>query len=339
MFFGKYLIEKQFINSSQLIEGMAFQFESQPSLLRLLQESNYIDDEKIIELIDETLVNHKSMVAVLIEKEIISDEQIADLLSSRSRKGVGLGQSLITLGHLDIRQLDEALKEYAKIKPEVKVESASPAETTSPEVEKTENTEDSGEAGVSAAALESLKELGITDEATMAELEKSATAPTPEVEAKTGPETETPAEAEKNSNGMTFHGLESEFLNVFNDDLYQSFLDRVKTLVKGYDQELLETIHKDIKHLEGASSLSDLDFTEKILSCYSNVFEAMLDKKIDFSTINFLELGSAFKEAVVLSWDLRNSIKDHQSEKNMFEDGDWKEKFMNNLKKGYGFIN
>jgi hypothetical protein len=370
MYFGKYLLDQKIITASQLIEGMATQFESQPSLLRLLSSSGYLSDEKIVNLIGETLLNHKSLVDTLVEQNVLDDEKVGALLGERSVKGVGLGQSLITLGYLNIAELDNALKAYISVN-STQEEELAPEPEPEPEPEPGPEPEPAKVSNISAAALESMKELGLSSDLVKESIDKeeekqephniqteenveisnaaleslkalgiSADAVTTENEVVTDI-VEVPETFNKDfslddeiEDAMVFHGLKGEYLSLYNQKLFDDFQERIKKLVGGFDVEVLEGLHKDLSLLLGASSLAGLEYSEKILDCYCKIFEKVIDKKVDFYEFNFMAFGAMFKGAINLTWELREEIIKNSSEQGLINDKEWKEKFVKNLKKG-----
>jgi hypothetical protein len=358
MFFGKYLLDQKIITASQLIEGMAYQFESQPSLIRLLSSSNYLSDEKIIDLIGKTILNHKSLVETLTDKKILQDEKIAELLGERSLKGLGLGQSLINLGYLKITDLDAALKKYISID---KLEENRKGEVNKISPIKELEASSQPEEFISQAALDSLRELGLSEESLPVtpnepesiEISQAALDSLKELGISNGScalEEKADQVVPKSLTGefsldqeietvMVFHGLTGEYLSLYNQNLYNKILKGIKALINGYDKELFERLHQDVHLILGASNLAELTYSEKILDCYCKIIKKVIDKEINFYKFNFMEFGSFFKQAIEISWELREEIV-----KNSFEDGlvnnkVWNEEYVKNLEKGLLILN
>ncbi len=350
MYFGKFLLDQKIISKSQLIEGMAFQLESQPSLLRVLQESSLLEEDKVIDLIDVTLKTNRTLVESLLEEKSLASSEVRQLLEKRSIKGVGLAQAMVSLGFIKTSEADRVLKEYAKVVPE-KTSPEGPAEVVpsaaameslkelgisdeafskedlkendakATELIEVEDVKNEKKTIVSSAALESLRDLGITDESLIIEDNSLVYF-----------KNESGDESQNLNASMKFYGPSSEYTNVFSSFLHDDLTNRIKKLVKGFDEDNLMSIHKDLNLLLGAASLADLKFSEKVLNSYVKFFEDVLERKINFTAINFLGFGSVFKKSLQSLWDLRNEISESGSEKIIFNNAKWKLTYMENLK-------
>lgn len=166
MFFGKFLLDKKLITKANLIKAMAKQFESQPSFLGELQKQNILNESEIVAALTESLVKSISLQETLISRKLLTHEKIADIQWIISKSGLGLGSALIEIEAIDPEKLNEALKEYIQYKKDT------PVEKQKEEVDKVDDSP--AEVEISNAALESLKELGITDESEISELESKS---------------------------------------------------------------------------------------------------------------------------------------------------------------------
>jgi len=175
-FFGKFLIEKNLVNAGEVINALSTQMESQPSTLRILKEKNLLDDSKIVEIIAYTSNTGKSLISALKEKNLLSDEQIIEVASERTKGGMSFAEALLEHSKVEAKQIQDLLAEYESLpKDQSEVQLDIPPTT----VEVSSSSTD-GEGEINAAALESLKELGMMDESEIAELEKGVSAAVPE---------------------------------------------------------------------------------------------------------------------------------------------------------------
>lgn len=191
-FFGKFLIEKKIVDPGAVISALSTQMESQPSTLRILKEKKLLDDAKIVEVIAYTSNTGKSLISVLKEKNLLSDDQIIEVAAERTRGGMSFAEALLQHSNVGVSQLQELLKEYESLpknQTETKLEEAAPV---SIEVTATESGGDGDDGGISATALESLKELGMMDESEIAALEKEVSSDSAEA---------SPAPAESSESG------------------------------------------------------------------------------------------------------------------------------------------
>ncbi len=169
-FFGKFLIEKNIVDSASVIKALSTQMESQPSTLRILKDKNILADDKIVEIIAYTSNTGKSLISALKEKNLLSEDQIMEIAVERTKSGMSFAEALIQHSNVEPQKLQELLKEYE----------AEPRsnETTFEPPQETSSDDEEGE--INAAALESLKELGMMDASEIEELEKSVSS-TPDV--------------------------------------------------------------------------------------------------------------------------------------------------------------
>ncbi|MBT7609224.1 MAG: hypothetical protein HN576_05680 [Bacteriovoracaceae bacterium] len=335
MYFGKYLLDQKIITTSHLIEGMAAQFESQPSLLRLLSSSGFLKDEQIVDLIGETLSNNKSLVETIIEKNILDEKKIGQLLDERTARGLGLGQTLIKLGYLEISEFDIALKKYTSTNEqdnssyEFKKKSTE-IKTEEPERKK-EEVELNFEPEISKAALESLKELGISNDIFDNVKSKKEEVNTEIVEVSKSSHEDFSSDDEI-ENKIIFHGLNREYLNLFNKKLCHDFTERISKMIKDFDYEILESFHRDLSLLHGASRLANLEYSEKMLHCYCKVIEKVIEKNVTSCEFDFMNFSAMFEGAIKLIFELREEVINNSSEEALINNKVWRKKFLQNLK-------
>ncbi|MFT6633540.1 MAG: hypothetical protein ACJAS4_003511, partial [Bacteriovoracaceae bacterium] len=181
---------------------------------------------------------------------------------------------------------------------ELEAESASVEEVPSEEID----------VAISSAALDSLRELGITEGEEFEGLESKLA-------------------------GLEFKGIkENGYLDVFSLELFEKSKSNIKSLSKGFNEDTLKELSDFISNLLSASSKEGYKFSEKIYNCYQNLFVSVLEKKIDFTTINFLEFATSSKEAFNLAWELKENIIINGNEKELLNNQDWKARYLKNLK-------
>jgi len=169
MYFGKYLIEKGMINENQLIDTLSYQLDQLPSLLGLIKEHQFLEINQILSVIEKQIALKADLLTVVRKESLLTEEQISELFLLQDRERQTLSEILIQKNFITLEKLEVAVNEYVEVKklaPEVKED-----EKKCEEITKIEVKESSDEGEVSAAALESLKELGIGEGEEIAELE------------------------------------------------------------------------------------------------------------------------------------------------------------------------
>jgi TusA-related sulfurtransferase len=169
MYFGEYLLEKNMINEEQLIDALASQIESLPSFLLLIKDNAILNSGEILKIISKQVEQKTDILNVIRNENILSADKINEVFDLQLKKKKPLGQILVEKDSLSVEKLEIAINDYIKIKSEYK------ASVPNEEIIKSQSTisepDTNKEAEVSAAALESLKELGLSDQGEIAELE------------------------------------------------------------------------------------------------------------------------------------------------------------------------
>lgn len=323
MFFGKYLVDKKVITSAQLVESVCTQLSTMPSILEVLFNSNQLSPEQFIDILNIHINSDHELSQLLIDKNIINQDEFAQALIEQNKLKKSLTEILTENNIVSASVLGDHVDTYAssydtlcssegELTVSAKAESAeSPkAVESAPEAAPT----NSGEVQVSAAALESLIELGFSDEEAMAELtgnvaaEPAAAEPVAETIAPVAEES--PVE----SSGETAE-LRSKYLELFNQKKYKRLLKSLKFIgtcvSKNEDSSTyLSSIYRDFYVLKGAASYADLEQTSSVLTSWEGILENLF--KLDQINLqnwlkdNFTNLTSSIE----LLWNMRCSVEE-----------------------------
>ena len=379
MFFGKFLLDKKVITASQLIQAIAAQSESKQSILGFIQENKLISDEDMANAINVSFVKNTTIQNTILENKLLTQEKLSDLNKEITRKGISLGKALVTNNSIQSEKLNEMLKEYLETKNTLTVSDCITAVETNEidvaissaaldslrelgitegeEFEKLEAQSASVEevpseeidVAISSAALDSLRELGITEGEEFEKLEAQSASveevPSEEIDVAISSAALDSLRELGITEGEEFEGLESKlaglefkgikengYLDVFSLELFEKSKSNIKSLSKGFNEDTLKELSDFISNLLSASSKEGYKFSEKIYNCYQNLFVSVLEKKIDFTTINFLEFATNSKEAFNLAWELKENIIINGNEKELLNNQDWKARYLKNLK-------
>lgn len=149
MNFGKYLIDNNVIEKEVFIQAAVKQSQSQPSVLVSLVELGICDSDKVLEVIILSLESDNDILSCM--KELgTSEDDLAKVVQFQKDKSLNLIDSLVNDGLADKDKVIELYKSFQEVSNKEKA----------PESIQTENTNDSSpKTEISAAALESLKEL------------------------------------------------------------------------------------------------------------------------------------------------------------------------------------
>jgi Fe2+ transport system protein FeoA len=379
MFFGKFLLDKKIITASQLIQAIATQSESKQSIFGFIQENKLISDEDFANAINVSSVKNTTIQNIILESKLLTQVQLSDLNQEITRKGISLGKALLINNSIESDKLNEMLKEYLETENTSNVsDSTSAAETNEPDVaissaaldslkelgitdgEEFEELEaqsasvqedpsEKTDVAISSAALDSLKELGITDGEEFEELEAQSASVQEDPSEKPDVAISSAAldslkelgitdgeefEAlESKVVGLEFEGVKEEgYLDIFTSDLFEKSKSNIKSLSKGFDEDTLKELSHSISNLLSASSREGYKFSEKLYNCYQHLFFSVLEKKVDFTNINFLEFATNSKEAFNFAWELKENIIANGNEIELLNNQDWKARYLKNLK-------
>jgi hypothetical protein len=111
-FFGEFLVEKKLINSSGLIEALLHQIEDLPSIPRIMKDEKILNDEQIIQVLVCQQKNHCEFLRACEMMGLIDDKIISQLESVFKAKRKPLGEILVSLNMIDIKNLTKALDEF-----------------------------------------------------------------------------------------------------------------------------------------------------------------------------------------------------------------------------------
>lgn len=153
MFFGSYLVKEKIISINDFVDCLSAQVKSTPSLVEAVFSSEIISNDKLIELVDQQFDQKISLMEVIINSSIVTKEQLLEVVNLSVLQQDSFSNILINKNKMTVNMLKSHYEAYEK--------SQISTEGKPAEVE------------VSAAALESLKELDGVDLSELGVVEKS----------------------------------------------------------------------------------------------------------------------------------------------------------------------
>ncbi len=180
MYFGEYLLEKGMLNEDQLVDTLACQIEQLPSFLSLIKNNNILSNKEILNIVEKQIKNKTDILDIIRKDDILSNEKIKELFTLQMKNKKTLTEILVEKNIVSLDKIEVAIKDYIEVKKNTpNVLADIPTQNDSKEASVDDVS--SGESNISAAALESLKELGLSDQNEISELE-SQVIDTPEGE-------------------------------------------------------------------------------------------------------------------------------------------------------------
>jgi hypothetical protein len=337
--FFEFLIDKLIVNKKDLVKAVMGQMESMPSLIRILLEDAILDEEMVYELLIKSIKENRTFFDVLKASGGVTEEDLLQLLQRQNNKSSSLGDLLVQLGAVERNTFDQALRDYSKVRSEVVVsgnENIDSAPAPAPPKEKEEKKEVfSPPAGISAAALESLKAVQGLDDSMLSELEVQVS------ETESQPETkEFSFEEEKVEEETTLNIVNSEVESIENSATFQEYIDFYsedlqsdifvtanRYRIKGKKRDL-ESLYEKLVKILSLVKLNDFSFQEKMLEQYESYMSQILNGIIEDPE----SWRTCPSEMFEIIWEFRKCIASGKSEGQLLSDSKMKELYLNNIK-------
>jgi hypothetical protein len=292
MYFGEFLLNRKIINEDQLLEALIYQVEHLPSFLRVLKDEKIVTAHEIVHLIQLQLEGNTDLISVLKEHKNIDDIGLGKLYQKQVINRKVLGSVLVELKFVEQTIIEKMLHEFLNDKDNLQ----------KPKMAAGKNPENpaAAEVEISEAALESLRELGLSDE----EFISNA----PEIKA--------------TSNEIEPNIFVHEFLNVFNEKLN----NKLNKLVKIFEQSIndgsdisnyFNSLYRDLLILKGAAMLAELIYTVEILNEWCIQIEKKLTQN-DGMLVTWAQSAiPLLTQTIGCLWDLREIISRDNCERNL----------------------
>ena len=156
MNFGDYLLSKNIISEDQLLDAITYQLEHMPSFLRVLRNEEILSSREILQLIRMQFDSDDGFVGILKSEKKIEKKMLQALYKKQTEGRNMLGGVLVELKFVEQSVVEKMLYEFLGNKENLK--------TTSKPVLAGSEIKKAVEIEVSEAALESLRELGLSTE-------------------------------------------------------------------------------------------------------------------------------------------------------------------------------
>jgi hypothetical protein len=114
-FFGEFLVEKKLIQPSALVEALLYQIEDLPSIARIMKDEKILSDEQIMQVLVCQQNNHCEFLAACEVMGLMNDKILFQIESAFKMKRKPLGEVLISLNLIDVKNLTKALDEFLSL--------------------------------------------------------------------------------------------------------------------------------------------------------------------------------------------------------------------------------
>jgi hypothetical protein len=281
MYFGDYLVEKKIINQVQLIEALCFQIESLPSLIRIVLEENITSADTLLDIIKKDAKDDQDILLTLVNRKIVDAKKASEIELKQVSKRVPLGEIIVKLNMANSEDVNKALQDFYDNKFNINEESTS---------------NDSG-VELNSAALESLKELGMSLDAS----------PTNVVIA-------TPA-----------NPFIAQYLDLFSDKYKNKLKKLISIIAKEVDgpsdiSNYYNSLYRDLHLLKGTINLCEFKIQDELVSVWEREVEKTVTKPND-EIRSWCKLKLPLLDrSIDLLWYARGVIEKNQNEQNLSTD-------------------
>lgn len=357
MNFGKYLIEKGAVEKESFIQVAIKQASSQPSTLESLIEINILDLDKILEIVFNSLDKGLDLLSSM--KDLgVSESDIDKVRQFQSSQCLNIIDTLVSDGYAQKDKVLELYQEYQN-------SDTSVIEETVEEVTVEES--DSSDSLINAAALESLKELQ-GGELDMSEFEgvtvdsDNASASTEVVEEETGaseeveisaaaleslrelggvPESELDAltkvtESLKEESESELEPSALDYISIY-DDKKNKKINKILEMIRSAadsDNDIanyFNSLFRELHVVKGAAVLVDAKYSKKLIE----IWELIIDKIFTMSNPElkawFHSYESCLKDTSSLLWEIREAVRNGNSEEQFMLDENARSKYLGNI--------
>lgn len=288
--FAKFLIERGVLNHKQLVDICAYQEKCAVGLVEILRDEEMLEINKLSDLILESIEKGEHFYNLL----HTYDKNLTQKAIDKSQNATpSFSSVLVQQDHLGAQELQDLYDEYQN--------------SQAHSVENSSHEEEDENGGLSAAALESLRELGMDT-----------------------------AELESSNSKVEVEDHDLEYLNFFNQEKRDNILDLVTSveheILNGGDyQNLLNSLFKDFHLLKGAARLDDFKLSEKLIDQSEQLVCSIIESSAESADI-FMNYKQAFNQAVSVIWDIRQNILEKEDEASFWKDENNKGRYMQLMK-------
>ncbi len=304
-------MDKKLLSADQALEVSITYLKNMPSLLEVIKKESILSSDKVMELYCRAGIEQKSFYHIFKEYSGLTGDDFSQVLKSQQLRGRSLGEIVVQLGYLPQDKWDSALRDYVKsdnTKEETQVETEPPASSAT----------DVGIGSISAAALESLKEVGGFDPEELKNLEAQMS---------DNDSTEESAEPD-----TTEHKEMTIYTEEFFDHLNESHQSELLVMANRYRlkkrEKDLSLFHQNMITILSLVKLCEFKYLEKLMTPYETQMNLMMDKKAEAPD----EWDSLVFEMLELIWDFRRLLFEEKTEAEIMIRPEIKNKYMSNLK-------
>lgn len=316
MNFGLYLVKNGVINEETYLNALEEQYSSLPSMIEVLRKQCQVSDSKVLEIVQKQNANNSSFLEAA--RNILDDQTLQEAIEAQNKSIKTIGEILVDNNLVDLVNIQQQVEAYSKEPQETAEETAAAAAPQESAPVETNATSSNGEAEVSQAAIDSMKEIFGDDSPEVKEMEAQLAAA--QANSPASAKTE---EAEPTSDDENFFKAEHELDQDFVPELIMKFNAKeivelskgIKELANATDKKTaLETLNKRLHTILGAAKLSGAKILAESVKTLENFTKSLSPDDLNEDSVE--KIYQFFSLLV----KLRNHIEQEKSEKGFFQE-------------------
>lgn len=355
--FLKYLMDKKLIDSEQALSVAIEYLASRPSLLKIIKSEGILESSKVMDIYFKAGAENKSFYEVFVRDAGLTPDDLHQLVKTQNMGGKSFGHIIVEKGVMAQDKWESALRDYLKSDYYKSTQLSEPVESKSTDAdsrskEKTNEQVPCATAGISAAALESLKEVSGLDADQLSQLEaqvegtESSNAPSEQAAAEMMAlqmdSAEDDNEVENELKSLESNAVSDSVNDVYRDEYFNTHNEELQSEVlvianryrlKKREKDL-SLFHQNMSKILSLAKLSDFKFIEKLLTPYDSLMNQMMDDA-NINPENWDELVS---DMLDLLWNFRTHLFEGKPEKDVIADNEVKKRYIENIKSIMAYI-
>ena len=311
----KFLLDKKLLSADQALEVSIAYLNSIPSLIEVIKKESILSSDKVMELYCRAGIEQRSFYHIFKENSGLTEADFSHVLKNQQLRGRSLGEIVVQLGYLAQDKWDSALRDYINSDnfKEVSQHEASSAPSAV-----------SG--SISAAALESLKEVGGFDPEELKSLEAQMSDNDNTEDFDAIEDTVAPDSEINDHKDMTIYT--DEFFDHLNESHQSELLVMANRYRLKKREKDLSLFYQNLTTILSLVKLCEYKYLEKLITPYEAQMNLMMDKKAEIPD----EWDSLVSDMLELIWDFRRLLFEKKSEAEIMVRPEIKNKYINNLK-------
>lgn len=287
MVFGEYLVKLNVLTSEQVLNVIAYQFDSVPSLFTVCKNLKYLSEESLLKISLE-IASDNDFIRTVQTQNLLSTEQIAELIHRRNKSKIPFGQVCVKLNYLNFNDAQILLGRYFK---EQKKDNQTQCQPTESKISPIESKEDS--------------EISSTESSV-----EFSNQPTVDHEIIDIPDPEIPTFEYKVFDTELIH----EFCSIFDEAKKTEIENEIMKWNKQMSKDLLRNLYRILHTFKGTARFLGAHLLEFVIHNLESLLSEMILNADEIEESFRKTLEDVFLLGLDLMWDIRMEIIEQGTE-------------------------